>query len=256
MQLAASTAATSEECMSCRGVKRVLGETSPERKCRLLFGVCLLALITGSFFWYNGKIETQVRQANRRLGQGLVDAVLLRHHWSKLENDEQSQLIAQKMGDELKNQVYTWSFIRRKSSGEGAPTDEFETRLLEEFSSNPATAANLGPLEVEFADRTVPEKGEYQYYQAVRAKTQCIQCHLSLGALRGNRLSTLDEGDLMSIVKISVPDGETQKALNENRAILLATALVTTFLAMVAYVFVRYLIVKPVIADVDPLEVM
>ena len=28
------------------------GETSLERKCRLLFGTCLLVLIAGSFWWY------------------------------------------------------------------------------------------------------------------------------------------------------------------------------------------------------------
>ena len=33
--------------MSYRSLKRVLGETSLERKCRLLFGVCLFVLIFG-----------------------------------------------------------------------------------------------------------------------------------------------------------------------------------------------------------------
>ncbi len=37
--------------MSYRSLKRVLGETSLERKCRFLFGACLLMLITGSFWW-------------------------------------------------------------------------------------------------------------------------------------------------------------------------------------------------------------
>ena len=37
--------------MSYRSIKRVLGETSLERKCRLLFGACLLVLITGTFWW-------------------------------------------------------------------------------------------------------------------------------------------------------------------------------------------------------------
>ena len=46
--------------MSYRGVKRLLGETSLERKCRFLFGACLFSLIAGSFYWYSGKTEEQV----------------------------------------------------------------------------------------------------------------------------------------------------------------------------------------------------
>jgi signal transduction histidine kinase len=232
--------------MSYRGVKRLLGETSLERKCRFLFGACLLSLITGSFWWYSGKIEEQVREATRRTGRGLVDAVLVRHHWSRLETDEKWRSVARKMGEELKNQAYTWSFIRPKTSGEGAPAEEFEWRVLEKFSNAPPRPVINENSPVEFADRVLPEKGEYHYYQAVRAKYECINCHISLGSLGGASLASLSEGDLMSIVKIVIPDEETQKALNESRAILLATAIITTFLAMVAsYVIVRYVIVKP-----------
>ena len=38
----------------------------------------------------------------------------------------------------------------------------------------------------------------------------------------------------MAVMEMILPDAETQKALNWNRAILLATAIVTVFLAMVA----------------------
>ena len=50
----------------------------------------------------------------------------------------------------------------------------------------------------------------------------------------------------MAVVKVVMPDSATQKAINWNRAILLATAIITVFLAMlVAYAIVRYVIVKP-----------
>ena len=50
----------------------------------------------------------------------------------------------------------------------------------------------------------------------------------------------------MAVVEMILPDAETQAALNWNRAILLATAIVTVFMAMIAsYVIVRYVIVKP-----------
>jgi len=50
----------------------------------------------------------------------------------------------------------------------------------------------------------------------------------------------------MAVVKVVMPDSATQKAINWNRAILLATAIMTVFLAMLAaYAIVRYVIVKP-----------
>ena len=50
----------------------------------------------------------------------------------------------------------------------------------------------------------------------------------------------------MAVVKVVMPDSSTQKAINWNRAILLATAIMTVFLAMLAaYAIVRYVIVKP-----------
>ena len=233
--------------MSYRGVKRLLGETSLERKCRFLFGACLLALITGSFYWYSGKTEEQVREASRRTGRGLVDVVLVKHHMLEKDASSESQFrdpdFAKKWGTALESQEYSFNFIRPKSTGEGAPQDEFEWRVLEKFSHAPTDSTTL-----EFADNRVSEKGEYQYhyYQAVRAKKECIQCHIALGSLGGVMLADLNEGDLMAVVKIAIKDDETQKALNYNRAILITTAIITTFLAMVAsYVIVRYVIVKP-----------
>src|SRR3954451_4729782 len=43
--------------MSYRAFKRLLGETSLERKCRFLFGAFILLLITGSFLLYARQTE-------------------------------------------------------------------------------------------------------------------------------------------------------------------------------------------------------
>jgi signal transduction histidine kinase len=56
----------------------------------------------------------------------------------------------------------------------------------------------------------------------------------------------MEKGDLVSIVMVGLPDRDTQRALNWNNAILLGTAIITVFLAMLAsYAIVRYVIVKP-----------
>ena len=52
--------------------------------------------------------------------------------------------------------------------------------------------------------------------------------------------------DLLAVARVTFSTERTKDAKTENRAILLATAIITVFLAMVAsYVIVRYVIVKP-----------
>ena len=54
-------------------------------------------------------------------------------------------------------------------------------------------------------------------------------------------------GDLAGVVFVKLPMEQTKKAINRNRAILIATALVTAILAMFAsWTIVRYIIVRPV----------
>ena len=66
--------------MAYRTFKRVLGETSLERKCRFLFGAALLVLILGSFFWYGHANERLVIQTTRSNCRLLVEPVLLKLH--------------------------------------------------------------------------------------------------------------------------------------------------------------------------------
>jgi signal transduction histidine kinase len=57
---------------------------------------------------------------------------------------------------------------------------------------------------------------------------------------------TLAAGDLMAVVKVVMPDAATRTAINWNRATLLAAAIMTWFLSMLAaWAIVRYVIVKP-----------
>ncbi len=55
-----------------------------------------------------------------------------------------------------------------------------------------------------------------------------------------------NEGDLMAIVKVVLPNGEIGERLSWNRALLMVAAIVTVFFAMVAsWGIIRYVIVKP-----------
>jgi signal transduction histidine kinase len=53
--------------MSYRGIKRLLGETSLERKCRFLFGAATLLLISGSLGWYAWNTEDLVADVREQL---------------------------------------------------------------------------------------------------------------------------------------------------------------------------------------------
>ncbi len=66
--------------MSYRGIKRVLGESSLERKIRILFGICLGLLIAGSFLWVNRITEELIRVNTRDRARSLKPDYILRTH--------------------------------------------------------------------------------------------------------------------------------------------------------------------------------
>src|SRR5262249_6771042 len=69
--------------MSYRAFKRLLGETSLERKCRLLFTVFILLLITGSFWLYHWKTEHLAYDQIKTTCRLLVIQVMARELASK-----------------------------------------------------------------------------------------------------------------------------------------------------------------------------
>lgn len=67
--------------MSYRGFKRLLGETSLERKCRLILGGGMFVLILISFIFYERQTEKLVWDQTQLTGQLLVNRTLLARHW-------------------------------------------------------------------------------------------------------------------------------------------------------------------------------
>ncbi len=244
--------------MSYRSFKRVLGETSLERKCRFLFGACLLLLITGSFWWYGKQTEELVYKQNPDKGRLIVDTVLTRTHWEKLETNEAFKKIVPLFSEDLEQQDFTYRFIGLTSAPAiEKPENAFEKRLIENFmNSRPVDGVS------EYADRFSADGSEYHYYQPIRVQDSCtIVCHRPAASAVGSDPATSiaglgslgvsygrppEAGDLISVVRVDIPNDPTRVDLAKNRAILLSTAIITVFLAMVAsYVIVRYVIVKP-----------
>ena len=243
--------------MSYRSLKRVLGESSLERKCRWLFGVCLFVLITGSFWWYGLSTGELVKESTRESARGLVDVIIAMHHWRFFQTKEDKESGGEEFRDlvddltkGLASRQYRWEFIRPVQEGPNAPKDEFEWQVVKQFAAHrPPDATQDATAAPEFMERRVPvdNRAEYQYYTPIRVKdNQCALCHASLNLGVAGTGGELEVGDLLSIAKVALPDDKLQKATAGNLAILMVTAIITVFFAMLAaWAIVRYVIVKP-----------
>ena len=248
--------------MAYRTFKEILGETSLERKCRLLFGICLFVLISGSFWWYGSRTEELVYTTTRSTGRHLVDAVMLHYHWKTLEVDQRYTNLIETLGRTLQSQPYGWRLLEPEAAPEERTAyTQLDAAVLDYFLGrpppsvdDPSPAAGGPPRSgQEYREFRTADNSEYHYYQPVRARQSCLICHEYKGLTAKQATVAADtdrqklaEGDLMAVVKVVMPDSSTQKAINWNRAILLATAIMTVFLAMLAaYAIVRYVIVKP-----------
>ena len=87
--------------MAQQSWRRVLGETSLERKCRLLFGFWLTLLISGAF-WGVEKVSSDLILKNTRTtARDVVDIALLKPHFNYWETREDKQGFADLLGEQL-----------------------------------------------------------------------------------------------------------------------------------------------------------
>ncbi len=222
--------------MSYRTIKRLLGETSLERKCRFLFGGGLMLLIAASFYFYGKLTSRLVYEQNETTARLLITPILLEKHWKQLEENKEVLPIIDEFAASLKPEdlrEFSWKILKADpatASPSERPDDDAGYDALEKLRRGQKAVVDI-----------LYDRGEYHYYGEVRAEHSCLRCH----AARNPQVS---EGDLLGMVKITFPLERTKKSLAWNNAILLATAIVTAFLAMLAaYAIVRYVIVKPVL---------
>jgi signal transduction histidine kinase len=250
--------------MSYRAFKRLLGETSLERKCRLLFGAATLLLITGSFWWYARQTEGLVYEQTETTGRLLVRALVEKQHEKlyragaeasgKDGTEEASKQSRRLTGEE-------WEKLRRAMDGlaeqqlpeslqryqlhliipnitnrENVPDDAYERGLVQKFQNDESKTEE---------SRIMPAQPFVYYYAAIRASRSCITsgCHP-----RPSEKDAFEAGNyLMGIANIRIPTDEIEKGIHQNRALLITTALVTAVLIMSgSWLIVRYIIVKPV----------
>ncbi|MEO1498198.1 MAG: ATP-binding protein [Planctomycetota bacterium] len=245
--------------MSYRGFKRVLGESSLERKCRWWFGVTLGVLLALSFYWSGQKLRDIVRESDVRLGPELVRAAWLQAHFQlelKYLADRQErtgqppggidasgfyrELL--ESGDGLGTD-FEWYAIDPPPSDEGAarrnpPQHDWEERMLARY-------AELGPPAegepLRHDEHYDDEENVFRYYQPLYANKSCVECHRQVIS------EDLAEGELMALVRVEMDQGETREDIFKYDAIMWGVALTIGVLSMfLLYFIVRYVIVKPV----------
>ena len=238
--------------MSYRAIKRLLGETSLERKCRFLFGGGLMLLITGSFYFYAQLNLKIISDQNRERARLLVTPRLLAEHSQEAKLDDAYEPMFRETptpeaGEELE-EVYRFDLFSAAQSGvetgaspaeAGArPSDQEGHKALNRLRKMHESGEEPLELVVEIA-----EDDQYRFYQGLIATESCVHCHHHT-----DQQSDLAVGDLIGVAEVRFPLSRTTRPLRRNNAILIAMALVTASLAMVAaYAIVRYVIVKPLL---------
>src|SRR5207249_1553304 len=101
--------------MSYRAFKRLLGETSLERKCRFLFGIGILVLITVSFWLYAYQTEHLAYDQATNSARLLVPSIVAQHHIARLRSLDKPEL----EGEALKTVLdLTPAFLRKEQGTE------------------------------------------------------------------------------------------------------------------------------------------
>jgi signal transduction histidine kinase len=137
--------------MGYRGLKRVLGESNLERKCRWLFGICLLGLVVLAFWGVSRIAENLAQRIMLSKGRERVRVVLFDLHWQSWTTDDEYLAYRNQISEELlppesrlnptaKNDPHAARFIElghtrprlgnRLTALQLQPENEYERQLL------------------------------------------------------------------------------------------------------------------------------
>ena len=228
--------------MSYRGIKRTLGESSLERKILILFGICLLLLIGGSFLSVNQITNDLIRSSTRDKAKGLKRDYILKTHLENLKFLE-----GQEGAEELfKDLAYDSSAIQyearalvlsdqigRNQLSPYVVTDSDSARRLEKLwqtTFDRQAAENKAEVDtmsdkVETAEATSDDIGlvsddifaakKYVYYTPLvfESQSRCINCHFPVAAAgtQNEVLERINEQLLNSVDKPELQRLELEK---------------------------------------------
>jgi len=241
--------------VSYRTFKRLLGETSLERKCRWLLGSGTLLLMSASFFFYAHQTEGLAYDQLTHTGRTLISPIVARTHVRQNKElldgmDEFQRLSEQTWPDKLKG--YSYRMILTDATRPNRRPDADDQAVLRAFREDPNRNEDTRPL---------PNESAFVYYGAIRAGQSCVACHREANRLEeligegpdarktAEELANpkLQPGDLMGVVSVRLSTELIEAGFHKNRALLITIAVVTTLLILAGgYLIIRYVIVKPV----------
>jgi two-component system, NarL family, sensor histidine kinase BarA len=225
--------------MSYRAFKRLLGETSLERKCRWLLGTGVLLLMTGSFYVYARQTKGLAYEQLDTTGRALLPPIIARHHLK----DEVGDAIKKFQDAQERNwpehlKGYNYKIIKPFSQETAYQPGPDDLNPLYRFISDPDKHEE---------SRLAPKEDAYYYYGALRADPSCIGCHSDPGRLGNKAQANLQPNDLMAVVRIQLSTQAIEEGFHTNRALLISFAIGTSLLIIAgSYLIIRYVIVKPV----------
>lgn len=215
------------ESMSYRTLKQLMGETNLERKCRLLFGLATLLLITGSFLWYGWSTAGLASEQAEMAGRLAATQTLVQAHLRKGLTIELQNLMSTLPSNYIKDSSRIEGvIITRKNADEKTASlfANFEAAAMQGSDHTTATVDN-----------------QFEYRLALRAESSCMACH------RTAEPKAEQPGQLLGVVNVKIPASEYTDRLHINIAILITTALISALLLSAgSWLIIRYVIVKPV----------
>jgi two-component system, NarL family, sensor histidine kinase BarA len=252
-----------------RTLRRVLGETNLERKCRRIFGSVMLLLIFIAFFGVYWIAKDLAQNITFSKGKERVRVVLFDYHWERWttelrQKDMRKQLSEQLLGEDYGGRFYT---LGEPYEGTSQPENPEEKEILLRLKTNQElqlaelarqvqeqknltvdeSLDSAATKEALWEIRTVPGEGKYFYYQPVYWQNICTNCHVYDKYLLSPSLKAATSEELpFRAVRVTLPYAETQSSIRRIQAVLGAVGILTVFLAMVAlWIVVRYVVVKP-----------
>src|SRR5688572_25821296 len=193
--------------MSYKAFKRLLGETSLERKCRWLLGAGVLVLMTGSFWVYAKQTEDLAYEQLETTGRALLSPIVARIHVK---------------GDQLKA---VDDFQRLAEENWPATLKGYNYRLIKPASDDPVTQPTSDDLTAlhriqndkkNEETRQAPKENAFYYYGAIRARQSCVDCHRDPTKVKV-AAPNLQPDEVMGVVRIRLSTQSIEEGFHTNR---------------------------------------
>ena len=257
-----------------RTLRRVLGETNLERKCRRIFGTVMLLLIFIAFYGVYWNVKDLAQRITFSKGKEWVRMVTFDHHWDRWTTTLEQKPLREKLSKGILGEdyggrfyslePYTGAYQPEKNSEEErivlglkSKQEKQLAELAKQMKEREKVAAE-DPLaapsptekdktldakdfavttEAIFDYRAAPGEGKYYYYQPVYWQNDCVICHYAFYGKTtiGASSSPATAADMpFRAVRVTLPYTETRSSIHRIQAVLWSVGILTVFLSMVA----------------------